>query len=424
MATRRQRFAAARKAAGHTQESLAAELGVDRTTIVRWEAGDTEPQPFYWPKLARLLGITPVELRQLLAEPADGATPAAPAAATVELLGLDRPVLDRRSVLLGSAAAALALGDAETLRRQLADAVDHAAMSEASLDDWERTIQQYGLAFSYRSAASLLVDLTADFAELRRLLERRRSILVPTRLTRIVAQMAGLMCAVLNRLGEQIASRSWARIARAAAHEAGDSKLHAWILSEDAYSHYYGGNLVEAASVAAFAQHVAKGVACSGVAQTAALEARVYALHDRSREADDALDRAERALGGLDPHARIPAIFCYHEAKLMHHTGSAYTYLGRTAAAAGAQERALALYPKGDHFNRSLVMLDRAECLVCDDVPAATEWVTQALRTTAMQGNPVIDNRAHQIFGRIPAKAASLPAVQELRELIHDTAAR
>ncbi len=33
----------ARKAAGHTQESLAAELHVDRSTVIQWETGDHAP---------------------------------------------------------------------------------------------------------------------------------------------------------------------------------------------------------------------------------------------------------------------------------------------------------------------------------------------------------------------------------------------
>jgi DNA-binding XRE family transcriptional regulator len=56
----------ARKAAGHTQESLAAELHVDRSTVIRWEAGEHAPLPYLWPRLARLLGQSPEQLRALI----------------------------------------------------------------------------------------------------------------------------------------------------------------------------------------------------------------------------------------------------------------------------------------------------------------------------------------------------------------------
>lgn len=72
MATcRRQRLARARKAAGLTQEELGYRVGVDRSTVGRWEAGETEPQPWLRPKLARHLHVTPAHLDGLLSgEPA------------------------------------------------------------------------------------------------------------------------------------------------------------------------------------------------------------------------------------------------------------------------------------------------------------------------------------------------------------------
>jgi transcriptional regulator with XRE-family HTH domain len=66
MASRRVRLAQRRKAVGHSQENLAALLGVDRSTVVRWEAADTAPQPWLRPKLAGALGITVHELDGLL----------------------------------------------------------------------------------------------------------------------------------------------------------------------------------------------------------------------------------------------------------------------------------------------------------------------------------------------------------------------
>jgi DNA-binding XRE family transcriptional regulator len=39
-----------RRVVGYTQERLAEMLGVERTTVVRWEAGETCPQPWYRPK--------------------------------------------------------------------------------------------------------------------------------------------------------------------------------------------------------------------------------------------------------------------------------------------------------------------------------------------------------------------------------------
>ncbi|MGW0434020.1 helix-turn-helix domain-containing protein [Micromonospora sp. NPDC003197] len=71
MPLRRQSLAQRRKAVGHTQESLADRLGVDRTTVVRWERAESEPQPWVRRGLAQELQVSVDELAQLLADVAE-----------------------------------------------------------------------------------------------------------------------------------------------------------------------------------------------------------------------------------------------------------------------------------------------------------------------------------------------------------------
>src|SRR5262249_20476595 len=68
MAVKRRSFAQMRKAAGYTQESLAERLGVDRTTVARWEAGEYSPQPWLRPRIAQALGLPLSVLSGLLNE--------------------------------------------------------------------------------------------------------------------------------------------------------------------------------------------------------------------------------------------------------------------------------------------------------------------------------------------------------------------
>jgi transcriptional regulator with XRE-family HTH domain len=68
MVVKRRSFARARKAAGYTQESLAERLGIDRTTVARWEAGQTAPQPWARPKIAETFGLSLDELNRLLGD--------------------------------------------------------------------------------------------------------------------------------------------------------------------------------------------------------------------------------------------------------------------------------------------------------------------------------------------------------------------
>ena len=67
MPAKRQRFAARRKAVGFSQEQLAERLDIDRSTVARWESGETEPQPWIRPRLARVLQVSLNQLDHLLA---------------------------------------------------------------------------------------------------------------------------------------------------------------------------------------------------------------------------------------------------------------------------------------------------------------------------------------------------------------------
>ncbi|MBN1173070.1 MAG: helix-turn-helix transcriptional regulator [Micromonosporaceae bacterium] len=68
---RRHRLAQRRKTVGLSQEGLAETVGVDRTTVVRWERSDNAPQPWHRPRLAHALKISVEELAELLAHPTD-----------------------------------------------------------------------------------------------------------------------------------------------------------------------------------------------------------------------------------------------------------------------------------------------------------------------------------------------------------------
>lgn len=69
MAVKRKLFAQRRRAMGFTQESLAERMRVDRTTVVRWERGDCQPQPWLRRGLAAALEVSLDGLERLLRVP-------------------------------------------------------------------------------------------------------------------------------------------------------------------------------------------------------------------------------------------------------------------------------------------------------------------------------------------------------------------
>jgi transcriptional regulator with XRE-family HTH domain len=78
MAPKRANLVRCRKNLGFTQEALADELGVERSTVQRWESGDREPQPWHRPRLAKALRVSAQQLDQMLDEGhTDTATPVA-----------------------------------------------------------------------------------------------------------------------------------------------------------------------------------------------------------------------------------------------------------------------------------------------------------------------------------------------------------
>jgi DNA-binding XRE family transcriptional regulator len=66
VALKRRRLAQRRKALGHSQDDLANLVGVGRTTIIRWERAETDPQPWLRRKLAAVLRVSADELTELL----------------------------------------------------------------------------------------------------------------------------------------------------------------------------------------------------------------------------------------------------------------------------------------------------------------------------------------------------------------------
>ncbi|MFJ9855792.1 helix-turn-helix transcriptional regulator [Streptomyces sp. NPDC101150] len=61
-------LSARRKSLGYSQESFAHAIGIDRTTVGRWERGETAPQPQFRPRMAELLQLDLAELDALVAQ--------------------------------------------------------------------------------------------------------------------------------------------------------------------------------------------------------------------------------------------------------------------------------------------------------------------------------------------------------------------
>jgi tetratricopeptide (TPR) repeat protein len=396
----------------------AAELGEavspSERYVARLEDGDIRrPHPAYRRVLAALCGRPITELG--FTSPGTGLEHTGSVPAQMIAAAPESPFLVTGSRLY--------VQEIEALRGVIDERIGTGAMTAIGIDDWERAALRHGRATRYEDPAALLADITSDLAELSRLLGRPAPASVTRRLTRVTAQMAGLVCLMLVKLNERSAWRNWARTARIAAEEAGDPLTLSWVRAHEAYGYYYSGDMHEAITIARHAQHITQKAPSVGAALAAALEARALASlgPDLAEPAREAIQRAETIMFGLKPADLIASAFGYNEAQLRFHEGSTYTNLRNTPAAWKAQQRALELVPPNDYTDRTLTHLDRAACLANDgDITAAANYAASALGLVPKsQRKGIILARARDTIRTIPARHQALPAVKELRELLH-----
>jgi transcriptional regulator with XRE-family HTH domain len=416
-------LAALRQAAGLYQTDLARAVPCHRTNVAHAETGSQLPNAHFWETADRIVGANGalvarydalIQTRQTHAADLQ-AQRRAKAHATVQQLQAPPPRVHR-----SMAADRVSWQAIEALRRGLNETISERTITPSGLDDWEQTVFGYGQATRDRAPMVLLGDLSADLAQLQEALARCRSASVLRRLTRITAHMAGLMCLTLIKMDQRTAFRRWARTARLAAQEAGDPLTHSWVRAQEAYGHYYSGDLVEAVQVAHHAQALSGQIPSVGAVLAAALEARAQAALGHQQETHAALGYAENCLSRLDPSTIGTSAFNYNEAQLRFHQSNAFTHLHDMSAAWRAQEMALALCPTSDYMDRTMTKLDRAYCLAYDgDVTGAVAVIVEATTSlTDQQRQGIIAARARETIAILSPQHKALPAVRDLHDLL------
>jgi tetratricopeptide (TPR) repeat protein len=366
------------QAAADQQVSIATQESLLRM-LRDWESGRNKPRDPYPQLYAAAFGIEEADLF------ADDVSPALPA--------IDQAVLLHRGLQLTLAAG---------------------TMTDASLDEWEYTVHRYGRATRYRPEGQLLPELVADFADLQRILAHPHPARARKRLTRVAANLAGLMALTLLKLGDPSA-RGWWRTGRAAAAMAEDIETLSWMYAQEAYQLYYSEDMYGAIELAFRAQQLAGTNPYVGAALAAPLEARAHAVMGNREMASAALLRAELALGRLDPTNRVGSAFGYSEQQLAFHSGNAWTHLGDTARAGDEQTRALELYTLDERTDRALIHLDRAMCLAIngDSAASAMQAVETIVDLPPEYRSALILHRAKEVGARVPKDMLEARALQE-----------
>jgi transcriptional regulator with XRE-family HTH domain len=335
VAARRPRLAGRRKALGYTQEFLAEQLGVDRTTVGRWERGETDPFPYLRRKLCRILRIPPDELDMLLnPAPEDYVPPGWPVPDATrhelsrpESLETTDDMYRRELLRLLSIAGVLVSIPTEAKEapapgnaRALDDLVPHARLNDHL---W----QVFALATSKRQVYPLVhAQLGTLIAEMKNsppaMVHRQLCVL-----TCDLFQLAGEIFFDADEYGN--AAHCYA-LAASAGREARSYDRWACALTRQSFVHIYDKQYAQAADVLEAASHVSRnGDSQLSTRQwVAAVRAQTFASLGDLDACQKSLDTADHVLD-LDEAAGPGGWLRFDGTRLGEERGTCYLTLGR-----------------------------------------------------------------------------------------------
>lgn len=325
MAGKRQRLAQRRKACGYTQEQFADSLGVDRTTVQRWERGEVDPQPHQRPRMAKLLRLTSKELDELLVS--DTPPPAPVNAGAVNGTPVD---------------------DDEMGAWELARRVQASDVGSETLTRLERAFDDLATSYPITPPQELLRHVRQHASYVLRLLDARKTLAEHRRLL-VVAGWLSLLGATLHiDLKQDHAATARLQTAATLARQAEHPEIEAWCYETDAWRVLTDGDYVHAIELSQTAQRIAPS-GTSALIQATAQEGRARARLGHAKETYAAIDRVQQmstALGmserGKEHH------YQYDPAKSLAYTATTLAWLGDSAAETYAREVIHQLSPSDD----------------------------------------------------------------------------
>lgn len=451
MTTKRRALAERRQIVGHSQETLARIVGVEPTTVGRWERGETSPQPWCRPKLADALTVSVEELDTMLAEgqPVDdgrsgssepqggGELPVDPEhdpvlappwnhrgtveAATV-LGGGDRPV-ERRGFLslTGTALTAPAhqwlVHEPEPLvsglagRRVSGELVDRLPAMIAELramDDVAGGGDVLSLAHYHFGWVAGLLD-QASYSDA-----------TGRKLHRALAELGQLLGWACYDTGQHGLAQRYYIAALRAAHVADDRPLGAHILGLMAYQAARKRRPTEAVTL------IETAVAGTRGQQTPRLLAELYirrayafaALNDTSActaAISQARTRVEQSVKDDDP----PYLYWVRPAEITAHAGDCLLQLGQADRAAVLLDQGIALFGAPFDRDRQFYLTRLAEALASRgkqrDLDAAAGKGIEAIHLAESLSSTLSVDRIRELTMQMKPHA-KLPAVREFLE--------
>ncbi|WP_327677235.1 helix-turn-helix transcriptional regulator [Kitasatospora sp. NBC_00458] len=462
LAARRERLIALRVSAGYTQETLAAAMDVDRTTVGRWERGAWLPRPWQMPKLAALLNIGAAELAGLLGpleptrraggsgtagavtspgditeqdrlrasnEPGlDGIVPPTGAGGTTMAL-MDGGVrvgcrtedgriifvsIPRRATLRGTTAAGTALfsGPSAPGARALPPALSTDMHPVESLRSLRRSLVECDNVLGPREVVATAQEHVRLIQQLRREAsgQDRKSLL------HVQAEYAEFCSWLYQDSGDHRAAQYWTDRAADWANACGDLELAAYIMARKAQLAGDMRDSVEAIDLAASAQRLARpGSRLS--AMGAVYGAHGHALLGDELTAQRTFDQALELLA-RPPEAPIGRGRWLNEAYIEAQRARSLSLLGRHHEAVAGFDRAIRSLPANYRRDRGVYLARSAASQLATQGPEqAATTAHAALSIAAGTGSARIFTELACLDSKLP-KWQAVPEVARFRQAL------
>lgn len=423
MTSRRVLLAQRRKGAGFTQESLAEKLGVDRSTVVRWESGESNPQPWLRSRLSDELGVTTDELCDLLdgvdveqlARLGDGA-------ASSEEEDVERRRLLESLAVLGIATAA---SPAAAALESIRSSVHNAFMApNSNVHYWEERVVEYGYSYLTDPPQEFVTELAGDLVAIRLIVGRMKSNAPAYKdWCSVVGMLSSTMAKSLSNLGHPREAGKWWNTAQSASDASGNVEAQMWVRSQRIIHGLYekrSPHLLLRQSEEAI--NLANGHACHGLAASSNGRAQALVLAGRFEAAQRQLGEAEQIFGQLPDEVREnpDSVHGYSEDRLRYTETWVYAYSGDPVRADLAGERAKQLYPASDY--RTPLQIELLQAFARTKSGDTTEGIRHAYaRLEALplsQRTTMVGDLAHRVLSPLSANDLKRPDVSAYRELL------
>jgi DNA-binding XRE family transcriptional regulator/tetratricopeptide (TPR) repeat protein len=441
---------------GYTQEQLAAVLDVERSTVVRWEAGDTTPQPWCRPKFAQALTVSADELDAMLAEGRPGEagrlTSSSESQKSGELLDVDAaeeplydlehdPVLSAPWNHRGTVEAAVVLGGGGRVKRrgfvflsgmaltapahqwlihepgplvsglsgrrvsgELADRLPPMIAELRAMDDVAGGGTVFSLAqYEFDWVAGLLDQASYDESTGRKL--------------HIALAELGQLCGWCGYdAGQAELAQRYYIAALHAAHSAADRSLGAHVLGSMAYLAAREGQPSEAVTLIDTAVVGARGQeTASLLAQLFSRQAYALAIIGDASRCHVAISKARTEVERLNRDNDPPWLYWVSPAEITAGAGRCLQKLGQPDRAATLLDEGIALFDKSFIRDRTNYLIHLADALAQPspqrDLDAAAEHGMSAIDLAesldSARGHNRLRDLCHQLkpYFKIPAVA-------------------